>query len=138
MSMSYWMCEGIGIRTNDLYPFLNAEKCIKVIKEQLPDEKIDEETFDIDEYFYGEPFQNLGDLLCHVDDTNTLTYGDNGYGEHYLYYTRSYPWERRNNEPQSIEEVYERIIAAVIRICDISPDDIRVLVDEDIYDYGCG
>lgn len=101
MSVSYWMCEGIGIRTNDLYPFLNTEKCIKVIKEQLPDD-------------------------------------DNGDGEHYFYYTRSYPWERRNNEPQSIEEVYERIIAAVIRICDISPDDIRVLVDEDIYDYGCG
>lgn len=138
MSMSYWMCEGIGIHTNDLYPFLNYGKCIKAIKEQLPDEEIDEETFDIDEYFYGEPFQNLGDLLCHVDDTNTLTYGDNGDGEYYFYYTRSYPWERKDNEPQSIEEVYERIIAAVIRLCDISSDAIRVLVDEDIYDYGCG
>lgn len=138
MSMSYWMCEGIGIRTNDLYPFLNAEKCIKVIKEQLPDEEIDEETFDIDEYFYGEPFQNLGELLCLVDDTDTLTYGDNGDGEYYFYYIRSYPWERKDNEPQSIEEVYERIIAAVIRLCDISSDAIRALVDEDIYDYGCG
>lgn len=138
MSMSYWMCEGIGIRTNDLYPFLNAEKCIKVIKEQLPDKEIDKETFDIDEYFYGEPFQNLGELLCHVDDTDTLTYGDNGNGEYYFYYIRSYPWERKDNEPQSIEEVYERIIAAVIRLCDISSDAIRALVDEDIYDYGCG
>lgn len=138
MSMSYWMCEGIGIRTNDLYPFLNAEKCIKVIKEQLPDEEIDEEAFDIDEYFYGEPFQNLGELLCHVDDTDTLTYGDNGNGEYYFYYIRSYPWERKENESQSIEEVYERIIAAVTRLCDILPDEIRVLVDEDIYDYGCG
>ena len=63
MSTVYWMCEGIGIRTNDLYPFLNERKCINAIKEQLPDEEIDEDDFDIDDYFYGEPFQNLGDLL---------------------------------------------------------------------------
>ena len=138
MSTVYWMCEGIGIRTNDLYPFLNERKCINAIKEQLPDEEIDADDFDIDDYFYGEPFQNLGDLLCHVDDTNSLTYGDNGDGEYYFYYTPSYPWDRGENEPSSIAEVHERIISAVLRLCDMSREKIEEIIDDDIYDYGCG
>lgn len=138
VSVCYWMCQGIGIRTNDLYPFISEKKCIAVIKEQLPDEEIDEDDFDIDDYFFGEPFENFGDLLCHVDDTNTMTYGDNGDGEFYFYYTPSYPWDRGDNEPKSIEEVHERIINAVLRLCDISEDKIEEIIDDDIYDYGCG
>lgn len=138
MSTVYWMCEGIGIRTNELYPFLNKQKCIEVIKKQLPDEEIEEDDFDINEYFFGEPFDNLGDLLCHVDDTNTLTYGDNNEGEYYFYYPPSYPWDRRENEPKSIKEVHERIVAAVLQLCDIDRREIEAIIDDDIYDYGCG
>lgn len=50
MSMSYWICEGIGIRTNQLRPFLNTQKCIQLLKEQLPGEEISEDGFDIDDY----------------------------------------------------------------------------------------
>lgn len=138
MSKVYWMCEGVGIRTNELYPFLNKKKCISIIKKQMPDEEIDEDDFDIDVYFYGEPFENLGDLLCHVDDTGSLTYGDNGEGEYYFYYTPSYPWDRAENEPKSIADVHERIIAAVLRLCDMSREKIETLIDDDIYEYGCG
>ena len=53
MSMSYWICEGIGIRTNQLRPFLNTQKCIQLLKEQLPGEEISEDGFDIDDYLYG-------------------------------------------------------------------------------------
>lgn len=30
MSMSYWICEGVGIRVNQLRPFLNPQKCIQL------------------------------------------------------------------------------------------------------------
>lgn len=49
MSMSYWICEGVGIRANQLRPFLNPQKCIQLLKEQLPSEEISEDGFDIDE-----------------------------------------------------------------------------------------
>ena len=139
MSMIYWMCQGIGVRTNDLYPYLDNKKCIAVIKSQIQDVDIDEEdSFDIDEFFWGEPFENLGDLLCHVDDTDTMTWGDNGDGEHYFYYVPSYPWERKENEPISIQEVHERIIDAVLRLCNMTRKEVEALIDNDIYDYGCG
>lgn len=73
-----------------------------------------------------------------LDDTNTLTYGDNGDGEYYFYYTPSYPWNRAENEPKSIADVHERIIAAVLRLCDISVEEIEAIIDDDIYDCGCG
>ena len=42
MSMSYWICEGVGVRVNQLRPFLNPQKCIQLLKEQLPGEEISE------------------------------------------------------------------------------------------------
>lgn len=139
MSMCYWICQGIGIRTNELYSFLNKDKCVSEILRQLPDEQIDASNyFDIDDYFYGEPFENMGDLLCHVDDTDSMTYGDNGDGEYFFYYIPSYPWERRENEPESIEEVHNRIYLAVQKLCDISREEVEELIDDDIYEYGCG
>lgn len=63
MSMSYWICEGVGIRANQLRPFLNLQKCIQLLKEQLPSEEISEDGFDIDDYLYGEPFENLADVF---------------------------------------------------------------------------
>lgn len=139
MSMIYWMCQGIGIRTNELYPYLNQEKCACLIKKQIPDaDIIEDDFFDIDDFFDGEPFENLWDMLCHCDDTNTLTYGDNGDGEYYFYYVPTYPWERKENEPISIQEVHERIIDAVLCLCNMSRKDVEALIDDDIYDYGCG
>lgn len=138
MSMCHWVCEGIGINTDDVIGKINVKKCIKFLKEQLPDEEIDEKDFDIDDFLYGQPFDNFGDVLCHCDDTNTLTYGDNGEGEDYFFYTTSYPWERRENEPTSIEEVHERIIAAVQKLCDLTSDQIEKLIQNDLYEYGCG
>lgn len=138
MSVFYWTYEGIGMNTDDIIGKINVKKCIKFLKEQLPDEEIEEKDFDIDNFLYGQPFDNIGDVLCHCDDTNTLTYGDNGEGECYFFYTTSYPWERRENEPTSIEEVHERIIAAVQKLCDLTSDQIEKLIQDDLYVYGCG
>lgn len=138
MSVCHWICEGIGISTNDIICKINVKKCIKFLKEQLPDKEIKEKDFDIDDFLYGLPFDNFGDVLCHCDDTNTLTYGDNGEGEYYFFYAPSYPWERSNNEPTSVEEVHERIIIAVQKLCDLTSDQIEKLIQDDLYEYGCG
>ena len=81
MSMSHWVCEGIGINAGDVMSSINVKRCIEFLKKQLPDEEISEEDFDITDFLYGEPFDNFGDILCHCDDTNTMTYGDDGDGE---------------------------------------------------------
>lgn len=141
MSTCYWMCEGIGIPTSKLSPFLNKEKCIKFVKEQLPAEDVEdisEDEFEIEDYLYGEPFDNLAEIFTYFDDTNTLTYGDNGNGEYYFYYTPSYPWDRKDNEPTSIEEVHKRIIDSVLCLCDMTAEQVETLIDDDIYDVGCG
>lgn len=53
MSVSYWMCQGVGIRTNELLPFLSTQKCVQFMKTQLPDDDITEDKFNIDDYLYG-------------------------------------------------------------------------------------
>lgn len=139
MSTCEWMCEGIGIRTNELYPYLNQTKCVDVLKEELGDDfKFDtKSTFNIDDYF-PEPFESLAELLCHCDGTKTLTFDYNNNGEYYFYYTPKYPWDMREGEPLSIADVHERICKAVFCLCDISKEQLESMIDNDIYDYGCG
>lgn len=139
MSTCVWICAGIGLRESVIRPHLNMEKCRAEIQKQLPDERISQNHFRLDDYIdWGEPFYGLSDFLTYLDDTNTLTYGDNGNGETFFYYVRSYPWEHVKNEPQSIDEVHSRIIDAVFKVCDLSRDEIDALIEDDIYEEGWG
>lgn len=108
------------------------------MKTQLPDEDIQEDKFDIDDYLYGKPFDNLAEMFTVCGNTNSLTYDDNGDGEYYFYYMPTYPWKRTDNEPTSIEEVHKRIIDAVLCLCNMTAEQVNALIDDDIYDLGCG
>lgn len=136
MSFEYSICEGIGIKASQLFPHLNTEKCIMVVKEQLGEdfEESSLEQFDIRDFLYGDPFENLADLLCHCDDTGTLTFKENGDGECFFYYPPSYPWMRQENEPTNSKDVHERIKKAILKICDLSDAEMESLIDEDLYE----
>lgn len=138
MSMCYWMNEGIGITASRLYPHLDMHKCRLLLRALLPNEEIPDDDFDIDDYMYGNSFDNIGEFLCLLDDTNTMTYGDSGDGEYYFLYAPSYPWDRKDNEPISLQEVHERIIDVVLKVTNLTRRQAEDLIDDDIYEYGCG
>ena len=146
MSTSYWLNAGIGIRADDVYDKLNKRKLVNMLAVQLPKDETVQffkrssnlSEFDIEEFLYGEPFQNLGDLLTYFDDTDTLTYGDNGDGESYFFYPPCMPWEVGTNDPKSAEEVHQRIIAAVMKATDMTAEEIEELINDDLYEVGYG
>lgn len=146
MSVSYWMIEGVGIDVEKVKPHFNNEKLAQLLAEQLPDDEIVIEIMekgsfsdlDINDFMYGEPFDNLADLLSHCDDSNSLTYGDDGESGAYLYYPPSLPWERTENDPDTLEEVHRRIIKAVQRVTDLSDDEIEQMIDDELYVVGIG
>lgn len=150
MSMDYWMIEGVGINTNEIMPHLNKEKLARFLVEQLGrdtetvaemNQMIDSGDFselDIENYFHGYPFENLADLLTHCDDTDSITYGDDGEFRYYFYYPPSMPWEMRDSEPKTIREVHERIIAAVRKVSDLGADEIEQLIDDKLSVVGFG
>lgn len=146
MSVSYWMIEGVGINTDKIEPFLDKEKLAQMLLEQLPDDeelleisankKYDE--LDVRDFLYGNPFQNLGDLLTHCDDTDSITYGDDGESGSYFYYPPSMPWHRTETEPETLEEVHRRIIKAVQVVTNLSTSKIETMIDDDLYVVGVG
>lgn len=146
MSVSYWMIEGVGIDVDKIMPHLNKEKLAHFLAEQLPDDEIVTEIIEkeaysdmeIDDFMYGEPFDNLGDLLTHCDDSDSLSYGDDGESGAYLYYPPSLPWQRTENDPQTLEEVHRRIIKAVQRVTDLTSEAIEVMIDDNLYVVGIG
>lgn len=145
MSLCYWTVEGVGFNTNEIRPHLNKRKLINFLLKQLPDDedvlawknRRDLKEFDIDEWLYGQPFENLADLLTHCDDTDTLCYG-NVDGDDYFYYPPSMPWQLRDNDPKSIDEVHTRIVDAVMVITDLKEEEIEKLIDDDLFYVGCG
>lgn len=146
MSVEYWMIEGIGIDVEKIRPHLNKRKVLNLVLKQCPDNELaleykdrrDLSGLDIDEFMYGYVFQNLADLLTHCDDTDSITWGDNGDGGVYFYYPPSMPWHRVKNEPDSQEEVHRRIVDAVLKVTNLEPAEIEKLIDDDIYVVGCG
>ena len=138
MSRCYWINEGIGVDSDTLLPHLDKHKCFLLVKKQLPDEEISEDDFDLDDFFYGCPFENLGDFMCHADDSEVMTYGDNGDGVSYFLYPKSYPWHRHNNEPRSIAEVHNIIIDSIQKVTNLSTEEADKLIDDDIYELGEG
>lgn len=146
MSVSYWMIEGIGLNADDVAPHINKEKAVRFFLEQLPEESDladmiaanNYSSFDIEEYYYGNGFENLADVLCHCDDTDSLTFGDDGDGGTYFYYPPSMPWHHTSNEPQTEQEVIDRIIKAVQKITDMTEEEIKKIIDNDLYVVGCG
>lgn len=146
MSVSYWMIEGVGIDTDKIEPFLHKEKLAQMLLKQLPD---DEELLemsvnkkydglDVREFLYGNPFENLGDLLTHCDDTDSITYGDDGESGSYFYYPPSMPWHRTETEPCTLEEVHRRIIKAIQVVTNLSAAEIEAMIDDDLYVVGVG
>ena len=145
MSMCYWICEGIGVRCDDVYKYLNMSKCLSEIKKLFPDESIlgeyTPENFDcseFDELMYGDFFQCVGDFLSRLDENEVLSYGDDGDGNSFCYYTPTYPWCIGENDPTSLLEARELVKNVVRKVCDIDEETLDKLIDNDIYEYGCG
>lgn len=146
MSMCYWLIEGIGIDASKLIPFIDNKKFAEFLVIQLPDndfisevvsqKKYDE--LDFEDFLHGYPFDNLADLLTFCDDTDTLVYGNDGENGYYLYYPPSMPWHRVSNEPNNVEEVHQRIIAAASSITNLSSDEIENMIDDELYVVGGG
>lgn len=146
MSVCYWIIEGVGIDTDKIVPYLNKDKLINFLAQQLLDDEDIAElysnpesfSFDIEDFLCGNPFDNLADLLTHCEDTDTLTYGDDGEGGSYFYYPPSMPWHMRKNESKTIDEVHERIISAVQKVTNLTDTEILDMIDDDIYVVGVG
>lgn len=146
MSLSYWMIEGIGLCTNDIEQHLDDKKVVRCISEAHPDDlelksmllRDDYSNFDIHDYIENGLFDNVGDLLCFCDQTDSLTFCDDGEGNVYFYYPPSMPWERSVSDPKSEEEVIQRIISAVKGLTNLQDHEIREMIDRELYVVGIG
>lgn len=146
MSVSYWVIRGIGLNTADIEPYINKKKMVHFLLDQFQNdmdlENIittgDYTSFDIEEYCYEMGFDGLADILCYCDDTSTITCSNDGDGGAYFYYPPSMPWDHVPNEPQTEKEVIRRIIKAVQKITDMTKEEIKNVIDNDLYVVGFG
>ena len=140
MSVCHWVCEGIGVRDDDVYPYLNFSKCFAEIQKIAPNDYTLEE-FDADalaDLTCGNEFQCIGEFLARLDDHGVLSFGDNNDGQSYCYYAPTYPWFVTDNDPKSLQEAREYVKDVVRKVCDIDEDVLDRIIDNDIYEYGCG
>ena len=145
MSMCHWICEGVGVRCDDIYKYLNMSKCLSEIKKLLPNEPIlneyTPENFDVDEFdelTWCNLFICVGDFLSQLDEKGVLSYGYDGDAQSFCYYTPTYPWCIGANDPATLLEARELVKDVVRKVCDIDEETLDKLIDDDIYEYGCG
>lgn len=146
MSVSYWLIEGISIDTEKLFPHIDKKKFVQTLHELLPDDAdvlaiMEENSYQqvqIDDFFDGNPYESLADLLTHCEDTSCTTYASDGDGGEYFFYPPRMPWRQAANEPDSMEEVHRRLIQAVHRLTSLTSEEIEELIDDDLYVVGIG
>lgn len=143
MSVVHWICKGIGVRSSEVYPFLNQKKCLAELKKLLPDDEdvqninIEFDDFDINDFMHGEPYMYLGHFLSQLDTSMLLSYGEAD-NESFCYYSPRYPWDISENDPKSLSEARALVKNVIRKVCDIDNERLEKLIDDDIYEYGCG
>lgn len=140
MSLDYWVIRGVGVNADDVR--FNNEKVKHVLREQFAYETelldaLNDDNFDIGEFVYECGLDSIADFLTFCDDTDTLTYGEAN-GRSFFYYPPSMPWELTPNDPTSREEVYKNIIAAIQKVSDMTEEEIRTMIYDDLNEVGYG
>lgn len=150
MSVSYWVISGVGICAEDVTRALNRKKLVLKLLELLHDEDSQEllqsiiandryEEFDIEgEFLFGNPYDNMAELLVECEGTMSFTYSDDGFSRSYFYLPPTMPWINLESDPKTLEETHRRIIMAVQAITDLSAEEIEDLIDDDLYVVGEG
>lgn len=150
MSVSYWVIRGVGICAEDVTHALNKKKLVLKLLELLPDEDSQEllqhiisddryEKFDVEgEFCFGNPYENIAELLVECEGTMSFTYADDGFSRSYFYFPPTMPWSYLESDPKTLEEAHRRIIMAVQTITDLSAEEIEELIDDDLYVVGEG
>lgn len=133
MSMSYWVCEGIGIREKDILRFVNRPKLMS----EIGLESKGAEDDDIYSIISQKGFDSIAEVLYSLDKTNMTAYGNNGAGEYYFYFYPRYPWDVTEDCPKSYDDACSLIANTVIKICDMPFDQVTEMIEE-LYEPGCG
>ena len=137
MSVSYWGIVGYGVCLDDIDKYLDREKINILVRKANPDIEFEEDVFD-DYTFCGDPYSNLGEFLCELDDRNILSWDDDGNGRGFLLYEPIYPWlNNPSNQPKSMNETKDHIISVLKKVCDATYEELSKEIDF-ISTWGCG
>ena len=139
MSISYSTISGIGFVLQEVSPYMDdkafACECLKAIKESSDVfQSVDDDAYEFIESVanapdgsapvnlvasllddYGVEPSDLAAFFLLYDKNSVFTWAyvsdvDSSYdGNIVLYYTQTYPWNRREGEPQSVEDVHEQL-----------------------------
>ena len=137
MSWSHWGIVGYGVDLDDITEYIDTEKVNKLVRELSPNETFEEDVFE-DDTFCGNPYENFGEFLSELDETNTIIWDDGGdSNKHFFLYEPKYPWMIKNNDPVSYGDIEDRIIKVLLKVCNEDKEVLRSKIDH-ISDYGSG
>jgi hypothetical protein len=141
MSLSCWVIQGLGVALDNILGLLDAEKIRKhLIKDgfdfflDIPKEEIrayknaqNETRLKMLMDYLCMDFSELAEFIAESDRKNLLSYDNNGQGRNFLYYPRTYPWNRQRNECKTEESAQKHICTVIMRFTrkDVTPETIK-------------
>lgn len=148
MSTCTWVIEGVGIPFSKVLPNIaldkfiagvercshKAEREIEALREEIATNyhaSVEEFIAETEDEFAARML-TVGALLF-GDEHQSLVYSTDTEAEGYIYYPPSMPWERKEDEPTSIEEVHDRIVKAVQSVANMDEADILSLIDDELF-----
>lgn len=133
---------GIGLKVKNITPYFVKSKVIREILDQVG-EFIDaeyanelrriyrtgrDEKVVTEDVIYQAGYNSSAEFLMWCDVSDIISCGKDLSGDECVFFARSMPWERVENEPESIDEVYSRIVEMVQRVTNMTADQIADLI----------
>lgn len=122
------MMQGIGVNIRRLRPHVVIEKVISAMEGlgyAAPEEP---RTWSLGELAAAYGFDSFVDFLTFLDDTDTLI-SLSGEGSEYLVYPPLFPWQMRDNEPQSEDAVTELLVSVLKQVTNLTEAELRNCVE---------
>ena len=150
MSVSHWVCQGIGVEQGDLMLLLDGDKLKSIACDVTDDELEDKHCFSkltndekvgvlYDVYIEENYDWQLMGAFQEKDTKNVLICCCDGSDKYFLLYPPRYPWEESGGFT-SQDEVVKYIYNLLRPYCrdDVTEDELLKIIDVDIYEHGCG
>ena len=129
MSFTPWTVEGVGISVNTFAHRIDEEKLFHKIqevthtslegREEDPLEDLILDVFGYSDY-YIDPEEYPGLLFGYCAE------------ERFIFFPPAMPWQRKENEPKTLEEVHQMIVKLVCSITDMTADEVLKEIDDDL------
>lgn len=136
MELNTCIYRAIGLEVSSFSSFVDEGKVKKLFDEKGLTEDVTGGDYNYENCLKLFRAESFAELLYNLDETDCLSYRTYREDEQYLFYEPTFPWERKEEEPETLEDAQEMIIRMIQKVTNVSADQILSMINYELFVEG--